>query len=126
MDDFIEHFPEEQRARAQDLVDLARASYRMRDDDNLYLGKIEHQLNRALDEARRRRNECKLADMDVLGVAELCALLENPIMLPPKKSAHEKIAKDFSIKPRQLVGQPAGPGIGRGTARVIIRVLRSV
>ena len=121
IEDFLARFPEEQRERAQDLLDLARASYQMRDDDNLYLGKIEHQLNRALDEARRRRNECKPADRDVPGVAELCALLQNPNYVVPPKSALQKIAKDFSIKPRQLVGQPAGPGIGRGTARVIIK-----
>ena len=27
---------------------------------------------------------------------------------------------DFTLQPRQLIGQPAGPGIARGTARVIL------
>jgi len=121
MDAFIKRFPEEQRARAQELIDLARASYRMRDDDNLYLGKIEQQLNRALDEARRRLIACKLPDIELLTVEELCAVLENPKYVPAQKSAQQKIAGEFTIKPRQLVGQPAGAGIGRGKARVITR-----
>jgi pyruvate,water dikinase len=121
MDAFIKRFPDEQQARAQELLDLVRASYRMRDDDNLYLGKIEHQLNRALDEARKRLIAGKLPDIELLTVEELCAVLENPAYVPAGKSAHQKRAKKYIIKPRQLVGQPAGPGIGMGTARVIAR-----
>ncbi len=37
-----------------DLLDLERSSYRLRDDDNIYLGKIEAQLLRVLKEAKSR------------------------------------------------------------------------
>ncbi len=121
MDAFIKKFPAQQRERALELLDLARASYQMRDDDNLYLGRIEQQLNRALNEAKRRSAARTAADTDLLDVAELCALLENPNYVPAKKRAQQKVPKNFTIKPRQLVGQPAGPGIGMGTARVITR-----
>jgi pyruvate,water dikinase len=121
MDAFIKRFPVQQRERALELLDLARASYQMRDDDNLYLGRIEQQLNRALNEAKQRSAARTAADTDLLDVAELCALLENPNYVPAKKRAQQKVPKNFTIKPRQLVGQPAGPGIGMGTARVITR-----
>ncbi len=121
MDAFIKRFPEEQRKRAQELLDLARASYQMRDDDNIFLGKIEQQLNRALNEAKQRIAERTAVDTALLDIIELCAILENPNYVPAKKRAQQKIPGRFIIKPRQLIGQPAGPGIGIGTARVIAR-----
>ena len=41
---FLARFDEEQIPYALELLDLARASYRLRDDDNIYLGKIEGQV----------------------------------------------------------------------------------
>jgi pyruvate,water dikinase len=121
VDRFLERFPAAQRERAHELLDLARASYRMRDDDNLYLGKIEQQLNRALNEARRRIGARAISDTDALTVEELCKVLHNPSYVPARKSARHERPKEFIVQPRQLIGQPAGPGIGVGTARVIIR-----
>jgi pyruvate,water dikinase len=40
---FLSLFHGEQRAEASELLDLGRASYRLRDDDNVYLGRIEGQ-----------------------------------------------------------------------------------
>jgi pyruvate,water dikinase len=37
----------------------------------------------------------------------------------PKTSEVESDENPLKIKPRQLIGQPAGPGIARGSARVI-------
>ena len=42
--DFLAKFEGERRQEALELLDLARASYRLRDDDNIYLGRIEAQL----------------------------------------------------------------------------------
>jgi pyruvate,water dikinase len=36
------------------MIALGRASYRLRDDDNIYLGKIEGQMLFALEEGKRR------------------------------------------------------------------------
>ena len=52
---FLSRFDAEQRGFAEELLDLGRTSYRMRDDDNIYLGRIEQQVNAAVDEGQRRR-----------------------------------------------------------------------
>ena len=39
--DFLLRFPPERQAFGKDLLDLARASYSLRDDDNIHLGRIE-------------------------------------------------------------------------------------
>ncbi len=51
---FVEAHPEAERERAEALLDLARASWRLRDDDNLYLDRLRRLLDEALDEAARR------------------------------------------------------------------------
>ena len=51
---FVEAHPEAERERAAELLELGRASWRLRDDDNLYLGRLERLLIAALDEAERR------------------------------------------------------------------------
>ena len=51
---FFEHFQTEEFDFAADLLDLGRASYRLRDDDNVSLGKLESQLNKAVREGERR------------------------------------------------------------------------
>ncbi len=117
---FLERSKGPKRKEAEELLDLARSSYRLRDDDNIYLGKIEAQLLRAVKEAKSR--------------------IESPERRGTRKSAHDDLKSviqdlDFGIinqnvtapehetgvrvKPRQLVGQPAGPGLSKGTARVI-------
>lgn len=52
--EFLSRFEEEQKPYALELLDLARASYRLRDDDNIYLGKIEGQFLAALEEGNMR------------------------------------------------------------------------
>ena len=51
---FVEAHPEAERERAEALLDLARASWRLRDDDNLYLDRLRRLLDEALGEAERR------------------------------------------------------------------------
>jgi phosphoenolpyruvate synthase/pyruvate phosphate dikinase len=47
-------------------------------------------------------------------------ILKNPGYVPHKIPAAEQAAAPPAIKARQLVGQPAGPGIARGKARLIL------
>lgn len=49
---FLESFPEEKREFAASVLELARVGYRLRDDDNLYLGKIQARYNDALEAAK--------------------------------------------------------------------------
>ena len=94
--DFLERFEGQERSFAARLLDLARASYRLRDEDNIYLGRVERLRNEAREEISRRRGEA-----------------------PAEAPSKPREAGRLSARPRQLVGQPAGPGLARGIARVV-------
>jgi pyruvate,water dikinase len=120
--EFFERFTKgEKRARAEGLLDLAQASYRLRDDDNIVLGRIEEQFFRALQEGRSRLMERHVKGAADLGDSEVIRSLVDKSYKPGGKE-HEKTPpgqENRHMKARQLLGQPAGPGIGRGRARVI-------
>ncbi|MGD8270765.1 MAG: PEP/pyruvate-binding domain-containing protein [Desulfobacterales bacterium] len=117
---FLSRFGEGERERAAEKLDLARASYQLRDDDNIYLGRIESQLLAAIQTARRRLSDLKQGKCTT-GVSQILAdvLAELDPAGLSKTAEEETTGSPRSIKPRQLVGQPAGPGIARGRARVI-------
>jgi pyruvate,water dikinase len=117
---FVEAHPEAERERAAELLDLARASWRLRDDDNLYIGRLETLLVEALEEARRR------------GLAVGEELLPREVTLPsplaPPEAGRAELAtapaassdSAYRVQARQVVGQPAGPGLAIGPARVVL------
>jgi len=113
---FIDAYAPEERDWARSLLDLARSSYRLRDDDNIHLGRIEAQVRRALREAAARLEN----DPTTEGTA---ALREALSLMPPDKAARavsvDTAARGPGLRARQLVGQPAGPGLARGPARVV-------
>jgi pyruvate,water dikinase len=115
---FLNRFPEEKRLFAFELLDLARASYRLRDDDNIKLARIEAQKLAGIQEAQRR-----IEERGPGGVAPRLAdeISESPwdFSSLPSGHPHESDRRNERVKPRQLRGQPAGPGIARGPARVI-------
>jgi len=95
---------------ATDLLELGRASYRLRDDDNIHLGKIRSLVVDAeMEWTRRHGKEVRWADANA--------------------SAPDSSVRAVSVQPsdsgpgepisRQIVGQPASQGIGDGLARVI-------
>ncbi|MGB3648700.1 MAG: PEP-utilizing enzyme, partial [Desulfobulbales bacterium] len=109
------------RARAEGLLDLARASYRFRDDDNIVLGMIEEQFFKALEEGRQRLKKRHVDGAAHLTARDVLRSLVDKRYKPSGTKAKETPAKQENqhIKARQLLGQPAGPGISRGRARVI-------
>jgi len=116
---FLSHFSGDDRRRAEDLLDLARASYRLRDDDNIYLGRIESELARAAREGRKRlRGRLGPAGGD-LEPGEVARGLREPSYRPKPAAAEPAEAGRLRMRARQLVGQPAGPGVASGPARVI-------
>jgi pyruvate,water dikinase len=119
---FLYRFEVEQRHFAMELIDLARASYRLRDDDNIYLGKIEGQLIAAVHEGRRRLEKRLNADLEKTQAKEIVRALRDSAYIPRKETPREKELerKDILMKARQIVGQPAGPGVAVGKARVIL------
>jgi phosphohistidine swiveling domain-containing protein len=93
------------------LLSLARSSYRLRDDDNIILGAIEARLIMAVQEGRRR---VALGSSVVAEVLSELGLNAEAAMTPPKETQPPPVLRD-----RQITGQPAGPGLARGKARVI-------
>ena len=122
---FLKKFPgDTAREKARQLLDLGRASYRLRDDDNIILGKIENELTRALVEGKRRLVERNhIPEKSMTPPYEIIQSLNNPsykIKVQDRaKKQHDPVKSQ--IKPRQLLGQPAGPGLAKGPARIVLK-----
>ncbi len=111
---FFSRFAGSKRAEMAEYLDLARASYRLRDDDNLHLGKIKAQFIQAVAEHQRREGDRRELPA---GVQALWAELEGKSQQGQASPAW----KGFSPpRARQMVGQPASPGLAKGPARVVL------
>ena len=123
---FVETFAPSEQESAATLLRVGRASYRLRDNDNLYLGRIEGGLLRVVDEARKRvASRVPGGSVHDWTSDDLCRVLKNPKATPPEavgktlaKTKSENSHND-TVKVRQAVGQPAGKGVGVGKAHVI-------
>ena len=116
---FLDRMPKRNHAFALELMDLARASYRLRDDDNIYLGQIEKRLLDVVEEARRRSTAASKMPFDISYANDIAQCLRNPNYRPQRRKSKSVDVKDKQVMPRQLVGQPAGAGIATGPARVL-------
>jgi phosphohistidine swiveling domain-containing protein len=117
---FLNCFEGDRKIEAAEMLDLARTSYQLRDDDNIYLGRIESYLLAAIREARRRVENPKTRQSSGSQTRALVDVLSELDHRSKSLNPYEKKqGQTFQIKPRQLIGQPAGPGIARGKARVI-------
>jgi phosphohistidine swiveling domain-containing protein len=112
-EEYLAAFPQPERGAAAALLDLARASYRLRDDDNIFLGRIERQLRLAEAEGRRRLTGRRRSDP---GTARLRRSLERIPSSPVREQGGRP-----AVRSRQLVGQPAGLGLATARARVILQ-----
>jgi pyruvate,water dikinase len=119
---FLDCFDDDDRHWAEEVLDLARASYRLRDDDNIHLGRIEAQVMAAVQEGRQR---IQRADEESTDTAGLKALRDIITQVPAVDVQSDTTAtppkSEFTLKARQLTGQPAGPGVSKGIARVIVQ-----
>jgi pyruvate,water dikinase len=120
MSEFLSHFEGNEKTFASEILDLGRASYQMRDDDNIYLGRVERQVMNAMDEGRRRTTNRVGPESDAGEIKELVNVLIEPLHTLQDRSSSEKNMELEGVKARQIVGQPAGPGIATGKARVIL------
>jgi pyruvate,water dikinase len=111
---YLDAFPDRKKEYAATLLDVARAGYRLRDDDNIYLGKIRRQVFDAQREACSRG----LVDSEIecLSSNEVADSSTAKDLKPSNPLAGDEI---FEVHTRQVVGQPAGPGLGTGKARII-------
>jgi phosphohistidine swiveling domain-containing protein len=122
---FLEAVGPERREEAMEVLAIGRLSWRLRDDDNVLVGRLESQLLRALElAADRLRTAGRLpqdAQVSIAAVPELAEGLrhpwQGPVTLPEPQvqapAAHGAVGES----PRQLVGQPAAPGLATGRVR---------
>ncbi len=115
--------------QVREIIDTGRVSWKLRDDDNLLVARLQSQLLRALEEgARRLRRRGGLDGEGRLteGQAEaLAGALRDPsaepvrIEAPVEEPRPETSRHHPGETPRQLVGQPASPGVATGTVRCV-------
>jgi len=111
---------------AREVIAIGQLSWRLRDDDNILLGRIESQFLRAFHLGADRLRDAgrltgKLAD------EHHATLIVKALQDKKHDSLHveEKIPEPVQPhtgspeKPRQLLGQPASPGLAEGPARVV-------
>ena len=119
--DFIGSVEEARRDLARELLDIGRASYQLRDDDNIYIARLESLVLDAVENGRRLlrdRSGDEDLEIDLDGVVQ--ALRHPNLVVEPKPTQPPPTVEDgFRARPRQLVGQPAGPGVATAPARVI-------
>lgn len=119
---FIASFGPAKRSYARDLLELGRASYRLRDDDNAYVYRIKRESQKAVQEGRRRIVRNRQQDNPHLALDDIVRALRDPKFHPqPAQPASQATKRDAKriVKARQLTGQPASPGVASGPARVI-------
>ncbi len=118
----------DRREEALETLQLGRLSWRLRDNDNLLLARVESQLLRALNVAAGRLRAAgrlaPAAQVEAENKAEMATALRNPgwgKMVPVQKAAPKQVPKRTSSgeTPRQLIGQPAAPGVQVGEVRCI-------
>ncbi len=117
---FLSRFDDDKRKEASELLALARTSHQLRDDDNIYLGKVEAALLAAVEEGRGRLAGRGMTHVELLTAEEIQKALSDRTYRPQKSTVPEKkVVQNQRVKARQLIGQPAGPGVSKGIARVI-------
>jgi len=117
-EDFLSRFQGEKRDRMEELLELAVVSYRLRDDDNIHLGKLDAQLAASLNEGRSRLERRGLS-VENIPRNEIAPALRDPDYRPRQEIEKGSSEPKTFVRARQLVGQPAGPGVATGKARVI-------
>jgi pyruvate,water dikinase len=120
---------EERLEEAREILAIGRLSWKLRDDDNLLVARIESQLLRAIDLGVRRLRKAGKVSGDSPGGIEdvpiVTLALRNPASDPMKLTARREATGSkrplgtSAEMPRQLIGQPASPGLASGTVRVV-------
>ena len=114
---------------AIEVLEIARLSWRLRDDDNLLMGRLKSQVLRALECGLERLKKAGRADRDAKANPKyqrmILEALRDPqgskVVFPPTDEGPEREAdlSSSGVQPRQLVGQPASPGLATGKVRKI-------
>jgi pyruvate,water dikinase len=110
---YCSHFSSQQLSQAEEILQIGRASYRLRDDDNISLAKLVREVKRAAAELQRRCEAEEKPELAALlrGFAERQSSLSSPPLTEQKP--------ELPFRARQLQGQPASPGLATAAARII-------
>lgn len=113
---FFDQVPAAGRDMADRILAVAKASYLLRDNDNIYLGKVRAGVYAA---------EREIGKRIAAGAPEALENLLPEATLSKNHFTGEESQQQAAEHPeswqtaRQLVGQPAGPGVNSGPARVL-------
>ena len=111
---------------AREVLNIGRVSWRLRDNDNLLLARVEAQLLRAIRIAADRLRDAGRLEAESVAVEDAADVLiealrdiSGGIVTLPKTKEAEKPSETGGSgeRPRQLVGQPAAPGMQQGVVR---------
>ena len=113
---FFDQVPKATRGTADRILAVAKASYLLRDNDNLYLGKVRAGVSAAAQEIRKRVDSGAAEGLDNIlpestDSKKLFSRYESPQEADERSEPWQRA--------RQLVGQPAGPGVSSGPARIL-------
>jgi phosphohistidine swiveling domain-containing protein len=119
---FLDAVGPELHEEAMEVLTIGRLSWRLRDDDNVLVGRLESQLLRALKlAADRLRAAGRLragAKISIAAATALAEALRNPsdrhVVLPEPQAEAPTAHGAVGESPRQLIGQPAAPGLAAG------------
>jgi pyruvate,water dikinase len=125
---FLEAVGTERREDALKVLAIGRLSWRLRDDDNVLIGRLESQLLRALEAAADRlRGAGRLHEGVRVSTVAAPALADalrrpssTPVVLPTHQVETPAAHAGTGERPRQLVGQPAAPGLATGQVRRVV------
>ena len=118
----------DRKDEAREVLRIGRASWRLRDDDNLLLGRVESQLLRAVGLGLERLQQAGRLEGEPPVDAKLAPIVSSALREPSDevlaigmtaRPTPPTPSSAASGSPRQLVGQPAGPGLAAGRARRI-------
>lgn len=117
---YFNAFAEDKKEFAKTVLHLGRESFRLRDDDNIHLGRIESRLFEAIGEAKQRLTDPRLDPVSKERLLKLDSLSDQH----SNDGSQSQMQSDDGamkrwLRDRQIVGHPAGPGLAKGPARVI-------
>ncbi len=114
--DFLNAFSLERRDFARAVLELGRASHRIRDNDNMAMGRLQAELIRAVDEGRFR-----LIEQDDPEIRKAMDQIPGDFLDVTSPTGRSSYGGVPLSREGQGVfsGHPAGPGVARGQARVI-------
>lgn len=119
-ENYMNSFPAQKEKFAADVLHLGRESYRLRDDDNIHLGRIEARLIESISEGQSRLSDPLISkdEQKMLSQIPALSMVPDDVSRSLEPALSEVDSKKW-FKSRQIVGHPAGPGIATGKARLI-------